>query len=226
MCFRQQYFPGTLCAVLLVLAPAALAVPTVIPLDRAERWEALTYRKIPANTVAFDEMGLTLTINGSASPLVHGLDAPCRVSRVRVQGIWHGEINVPAGAVQGAKGVDDFVLKLGLVEAGDQTLNWFQRKWAAPWIRTLFKLAPKGSGVHRIHFLSTTQQPAQLNQSRVHPLSDLLYETRVTLLEAPGAFEMDVTLAEPVEVLALWISADGDDTGSEFTLHLDDITLN
>jgi hypothetical protein len=29
-----------------------------------------------------------------------------------------------------------------------------------------------------------------------------------------------------VEVLALWISSDGDDTGSTFTLHLDEITLH
>ncbi|MFK7887817.1 MAG: hypothetical protein AB8G16_13235 [Gammaproteobacteria bacterium] len=223
---QKQISLRVLVAALFLLAPAASAAPTTIPLDRAESWEALSFRKIPANAVSFGEDGLTLGINGSASPLVHGLSAATPVSRIRVRGHWRGALNLPASAVQGDTGVDDFVLKLGLVEAGDQTLNWFQRKIAAPWIRTLFKQAPKGSGVRRIHFLSTTQQSAQLNQSRVHPLSDLLYETRVTLLDAPGAFEMDVTLPESVDVLALWISADGDDTGSQFTLHLDDITLN
>jgi hypothetical protein len=216
-------------AVLLVSIAAATPVqaePLSVPLNDAPRWEALAFRKIPANEVTFDAKGMTLEINGSASPLVHALAAPTTVSRVRVRGSWNGALALPEDAVQGDKGFDDFVLKLGLVESGDQTLNWFQRKVAAPWIRSLFELAPKGSGVRRIHFLSTTMQDAQRGQSRVHPLSDLLYETRVTLLDAPGAFEMDVTLPEPVEVLALWISSDGDDTDSTFTLHLDEITLH
>lgn len=196
-----------------------------VPLDDAARWEALAFRKIPANEVSFGPDGMTLRINGSASPLVHGLETPARVSRVRVRGHWSGALTLPQGSVQGDEGADDFVLKLGLVESGDQTLNWFERKLAAPWIRTLFELAPTGSGVRRIHFLSTTMQADQLERSRVHPLSDLLYETRVALLEEPGAFEMDVILPEPAQVLALWISSDGDDTASRFTLHLDSITL-
>ncbi|NNE62087.1 MAG: hypothetical protein HKN35_14425, partial [Woeseia sp.] len=89
-----------------------------------------------------------------------------------------------------------------------------------------FKLAPEDSGVERINFLSTTQQKDRLGTSRQHPLSDLLYESRIVYLDAPGSFELKHDFPEPVETLGLWVSVDGDDTGSNFDLRIDSITLD
>ncbi len=75
--------------------------------------------------------------------------------------------------------------------AGDRTLSWLQRFIAANWIKQLFKLAPKGTGVERINFLSTTRQQNLIGTRREHPLNDLLFETRITWLEAQGEFEME-----------------------------------
>lgn len=212
-------------AITVFLTLAANAFALEIPVDDLDAWTTLTFSKIPANEVSVDEGHLSIAVRQSASPLVFKLDEPTTVRRVNVRARWTGVINLPEGAVQGDKGVDDFVLKLGVVEAGERTLSWLQRRIAADWIKQLFRLAPAGTGVERINFLSTTQQAELVGSEREHPLSDLLYETRLTKLDGPGEFTLTHEFTEPVSVLGLWISADGDDTGSSFDLQIESITL-
>ena len=197
-----------------------------VPVADLQEWTTLTFNRITPNTVSVEDGSMHIAVRGSASPLVYKLDVPSQVTAITVRGHWSGELQIPAATVQGEENADDFVLKLGVVESGDKTLNWFQRKVAADWIKQLFRLAPKGTGVDRINFLSTTQQEALLGSERVHPLSDLLYETRVSWLEAPGEFVLSHEFAEPAAVLGLWISSDGDNTGSSFDLRIDSIVLS
>ncbi|MEQ8205830.1 MAG: hypothetical protein RIA65_06620, partial [Woeseia sp.] len=196
-----------------------------VPVDELDRWTVLSFSKITANEVSVVDGKLQIRVRNSASPLILHFDEPVSLAGISVAASWSGELRIPAGAVQGEEGADDFVLKLGIVEAGDRRLNWFQRSIAADWIKQLFKLAPKSGGVERINFLSTTQQQALLGSERVHPLSDLLYEERVVHLARPGPFLLSKTFAEPVEALGLWVSVDGDDTASEFDLTIESITL-
>jgi hypothetical protein len=204
----------------------SVAAATEIPVSDLQQWTSLSYSSVPANTVAVENGNLHISVNKSASPLIYKLDEPLAVVSLAVKARWSGKLNLPQDAVQGEAGADDFILKLGIVEAGEHTLNWLQRRIAADWIQQLFKLAPVGSGVARINFLSTTQQQNLLGSRRIHPLNELLYETRIAYLESPGEFEMVYQFEKPVVVLGLWISADGDDTGSSFDLSIERITLN
>lgn len=202
------------------------AAAVVVPVLDLQKWTSLSYSKIPANTVSVAGGGLHIAVNKSASPLVYKFDSPVTAKSIHVEARWSGELHIPGNAVQGEAGADDFVLKVGVVEAGERRLNWLQRRIAADWIRQLFRLAPKGTGVERIHFLSATQQENLLGSQRVHPLSDLLHETHITYLDKPAAFELNYQFEEPVVVLGLWISSDGDDTDSNFELTIDRITLD
>jgi hypothetical protein len=100
-----------------------------------------------------------------------------------------------------------------------------RRAIAADWIKQLFELAPENRGIKRINFLATTQQQDRLGTSRTHPLSDLMHETRVLYLDWPGRFTLTHEFPEAVESLGLWLSVDGHDTGSNFTLKLESIAL-
>lgn len=215
----------TAVAVGMLWSIAAQAQVLDVPMDDLAAWTALSYRNIPANRVSIVDGALHVAVNGSAGPLVHRLPAPTMVKRVTLKARYNGLLALPDTAVQGDKSADDFVLRLGLVEAGEQTLNWFQRKIAADWIVKLYELAPRGSGVRRINFLTTTQQANLVGATRIHPLSDLMHETRVVYLEGPGEFELTHTFAEPVETLGLWLSIDGDDTGSMFEVDIRSVTL-
>jgi hypothetical protein len=215
--------PRPVALLLLLLSSSAAALD--VPVDDLSKWTVLSFSNIKPNEVSVDSGALRIAVDGSASPLIYRFDKPVRVTGVTVTASWTGSLNIPAGVTQGDSGADDFVLKFGIVEAGERRLNWLQRSIAAHWIKQLFKLAPKGSGVERIYFLSTTQQQAQLGTERRHPLSDLLYEERVLYLDGPGAFELHHDFAVPVATLGLWLSVDGDDTGSRFDLRITGIKL-
>ena len=207
-----------------LLSASALAVD--VPVGDLDRWSALSFNRIPANGVSTSDGVLHIAVNRSASPLVYKLEQPLRITGITVVARWSGSLQIPRDVVQGDEGADDFVLKLGIVEAGERTLNWIQRRIAADWIKQLFRLAPEGTGVNRINFLSTTQDKSQLGSSRTHPLNDLLHEMRITWLDGPGDFEMTYRFDAPVETLGLWVSSDGDDTGSTFDLYIERITLH
>lgn len=214
---------------LFALASAVIALQAQaieVPTRSLDGWSTLSFNNVDANDVSIVESTLHIAVDGSASPLVYKLEEPVLISGVTVVAHWSGELRIPAGVEQGDKGADDFVLKFGIVESGEQTLNWLQRRIAADWIEQLFDLAPKGSGVERILFLSTTQSRSQLGSSRRHPLNDLLYERRVRHLEGTGQFTMTEQFESPIRTLGLWISSDGDDTNSRFDLGLQRITLH
>jgi hypothetical protein len=140
----------------LLIFQVTIGLADTIPLSDLSRWEQLTYNGIQPNTVTAQQDGLHITVRGSASPLIYRLDHPTVVTELQVVASWSGMITLPRMKTQGDEGADDFVLKLGLVEAGDQTLNWVQKRVAANWIKRLHGLAPAGTGINRIHFLTTT----------------------------------------------------------------------
>ena len=55
---------------------------------------------------------------------------------------------------------------------------------------------------------------------------DLFTETIVKQVAADENFDFSYTLPMPEKVLALWISSDGDDTGSNFALTVNSISYD
>lgn len=206
---------------MLVMFGDALA----IPVDDLTKWTEAVYRGIPPNQVAIENGTLSIKVNESSSPLIYRFEKPLLVKGFSVEASWAGDLQVPAGLTQGEEGADDFVLKLGLVVAGNKTLNWFQRRIAADWILRLHELAPEGGGIENVRFYSTTLQPDLVGSTRTHPLSELFCEERLEYLAGPGPFTLTRTLSDPVETLGLWISSDGDDTASELEMQLRKIVL-
>jgi hypothetical protein len=214
--------------VVLSLAPACPVVASSIdvPLADPERWTAVEFRGIPPNAVEIADDALHIAVRRSAGPLVQRMDTPINVTGITVEARWTGELRLPPGVKQGEAGADDFVLRLGLIEAGARRLNWWERHTAKPWVRALFELAPPGAGVNGIRFVSTTQQPDMIGSRRAHPLSEMLEERRVRHLDGPSAFTLSARFDKPIETLGLWVAADGDDTGSSFDLYIERVTLH
>jgi hypothetical protein len=205
-----------------LLAMAAVAF-ALVPLGDSAAWKALAYRGIEANRVSFDQDGLTIHLDRSAGPLVWPLPAPAPLERVTVRGHVEGQLRTTPER-QGLAGADDFTLRVGLVEAGTRRPSFLERRLAPAWVRYLFSLAPENQGVGRIRFFNLGLSTSQVGWSRTHPLSDLLHETVVAAPEADGSFTV-VARSPDTPVLALWLSADGDDTGSRFTVRIDAIEL-
>jgi hypothetical protein len=195
----------------------------VLPLDQVS-WQVLRYSKLPPHRIRFSQAGLEMMVDASAMPLIYPLPEPMRVSRIRVKGRVEGQLRLPP-ARQGEKGFDDYVFRIGLVEPGERTLNFVQRQLAAAWVRKLFELAPKGTGISKIHFFNVGAEKEQIGREREHPLSDLIAEKVVAVPRADGRFDFAHTLDRPLQAIAVWLSSDGDDTGSKFTVLVEEIEL-
>jgi len=219
-----------------VLGIAALALASVsgaqeprsrvltVPLDEPSSWQALKYSRLPPHRVRFSSAGLEMAVDGSAMPLIYPLAERLRVSTVRVKGRVEGTLRVPPGR-QGEEKYDDYVFRIGLVEPGERTLNFVQRQLAAAWVRKLFELAPKGTGISKIHFFNVGADKAHIGRQRQHPLSDLIVEKVVAVARPDGRFDFAHALDRPLDTIAVWLSSDGDDTGSKFTVLVEQIEL-
>lgn len=206
------------------LKPLLLASAIVLPLQGLERWQLLEYSNLPANRVEFNDQGMLVSVDRSASPIVYPLDSISRVTRVSISGELTGLLDVEPGR-QGQKGEDDFSLRVGLVIAGDRRLGFFQRLVSADWVKTLYGLAPADTGIDRILFLNAVQDESQLGLQRRHPLSDLVYERNVWLLDRSGPFDLHYDLESPRDVVAVWISIDGDDSRSGYSTLISKLSL-
>ena len=201
------------------------ACSVAIPLEDDEGWQLLHYSNIPTNGVSFSPLGLRIQVDHSAAPLVYPLSVPIAVARLAVRGRVDGDLRV-ARQRQGEEGFDDYVLRAGLVLAGSRRLGFFRRMFAPEWVKGLYALALPNQGISKVRFFNIGTDPDQIGQRRVHPLSDLFEEEVVAVPRADGTFELDVPLLAPVEAVAVWLSSDGDDTGSVFTVLVERITLS
>ena len=202
-----------------------LAGAIALPVQQTDNWQLLEYSRLDANQVTFTRDGMEVMVDQSASPIIYPLVDPKIVTRVSVTGNLSNLLDLPPDT-QGQKGNDDFSLKIGLVVAGDKTLNPVQKLFSAKWIKTLFDLAPEGTGVDRIYFLNAVQHKNLLGQQRQHPLSELIYENNVWLLDKSGDFSLDYQLESPQKVIAIWLSIDGDDTQSRYTTTIKSLVLD
>lgn len=213
-----------ICSALLAFCAPAAAAQLGIPLNDQSKWQVLQYSRIPPHKVQFTKAGLEMQVERSAMPLVHPLDKPIATKRIRVRGRVEGTLDIPAGK-QGEERYDDYVFRVGLVEPGKRTLGSIQRRFVAEWVRKLYELAPPGSGISGIQFFNVGMDKAHIGRKRQHPLSDLIREEVVALPRADGRFDFEHTLAQPLQTIAVWLSSDGDDTKSTFTVRVEAIEL-
>jgi hypothetical protein len=190
-----------------------LRAALIIPLGAAG-WQPLNFSKIPANQVGFTEKGIEIRVEHSAGALIRKFDKTETVSHIHAELEIRGEI--PAAAAF----PEDAYLRVGLVVPGTRKPNAIERLFAPAWIKQLFKLAPKDSGIDKIEFYNLEPVTGRIGQNRIFPKSkDLIRET-IAAERPPSAAQVhfDYDLPKPLEAAALWLSVDGDDTKSQYTL--------
>ena len=204
-----------------------LAAEVPLDLDRPN-WQTLTYKGIPVNTVQQAGDSIGIDVNASASPLIYVFDQPQTFRTIRVSGEFIGDLpDIPTGIWQGSPGADDFAFRIGLVISGSKTLNFAQKLIAADWVTTLYDLAPEGEGIDHIRFLNLANPGTIDWEKRDHPSSKGLFkETIVNTIQPNQTFELNHSLEQPLRVLALWISSDGDDTASSYRINLNNISYH
>ena len=183
-------------------------------------WVSLSFQKIPANEIVFSKNEISVKVNSSAGPLVHSLPEKKLVSRIQARGFLVGDKKQEAGDFD-----EDSIFRLGLVTPGKHTLTGPKRWFAAPWLKTLFSLAPEGTGIDSVQFLFVSNRETLDGKTRIHPLSKFLHEQVSSVLKMDKTFKVEKSFEPPLEVLALWVSIDGDDSKSAFETKIEEIRL-
>jgi hypothetical protein len=202
---------------------------TIIPLNPKE-WKELKYNSIPANKYSGDDKSLIITVDKSSSPLIYKLATPQKMKSILVEGeVFDGVLNLNGqqqGLFKNKKSVtDDYALRFGLVFSGKNKKPFIPNFLLASWVKELFSLAPKNTGIDVIYFLKVAQNPNQIGKKRFHPLSKYLFEEVVTAVKS-GPFKLEKSFESEKVILGFWISANGEGTSSAFKTKLTKIILN
>lgn len=200
--------------------PLLLSGMLAIPLEPSA-WKQIPYGSTPTHTLS-SEKGLKIEVEKSASALVYQFEAPKKIKSIEIELTQKGSIDYKEKKM-GEKGGDDFPLRLGLVMSGTKKLSWSQKLIAPGWVKELYKLAPKNSGLDRVYYFVIAQEKPRYSK-RFHPFSELLEEEVVGVIR-DGVFKASLTPPEG-EVLGFWLSSDGDDTKSSFTLTINKLVIH
>lgn len=168
---------------------------------------------------------LVVTVKKSASPLFFKMSETKKIKGFKITGEFRGLPKFNDITLQGKKGSDDYPLRIGFVIPGKKTLSGLYKLVAAQWVKRIYGLLPQGAGLDHVEFFNVSQNAAELGIKRTHYSSDLLKENIIAIQKAPGTFSVEHSLKEPIDALAIWISIDGDDTLSDYSVVLSTIEL-
>jgi hypothetical protein len=197
----------------------------LIPLILNSSWHLGEYSKIPPNKVMLENNQLKVEVSSSASPLFYAFDRSRLVKGFKISGNFLGFPKMKDYNLQGTKGFDDYPLRIGFVIKGDKKLNYVSRLIAPEWLKKMYQSLPEGKGIDRIEFFNVTQNANELNISRTHPSSKLINETIFASTQKIGEFTYQYKVPSEFEVEAIWISIDGDDTKSKFSVVINEFGL-
>jgi hypothetical protein len=168
---------------------------------------------------------MEIKVKESASPIFYSFDRKYKIIGFKVAGEFKGLPIFKNIADQGNKKVDDYPLRIGLIVSGDKKISGLKKFFAPDWVIRLYEQIPSEFGLDHVHFFNVTQNKNQLGLKRIHPSSDLITEEFIKLVDKPGSFNIEHRLKEPLSVLGIWLSVDGDDTMSEYSVILSNLEI-
>lgn len=197
-----------------------LSAAFIVPLQSGPDWQNLSFRSIKPNQVEHTINGIKVSVASSAGPLVYRFSKTKQVKGYRL------ELELKDGKLPHADGFgEDFYFRFGLVADGSNRLTGLKKIVAADWIKKLFSLVPEGTGLDKIYFFNVGPDEKKAGQKRIHPKSELMSEEIIGALlpSKSSVFERD--LEKPIAVHGVWLSIDGDDTKSAYTVLIKRIEL-
>ena len=187
---------------------------------QADNFEHITFRRIKANHYTYHEQQLQIEVDHSASLLMRPFEAVRKISQVSFSWRSEGRPQLKNAQHEEQRAGDDAVFKLGLLLKSDDSLP---NPFLPSWMKRVEKLLTFPS--ENMIYLVVDGKHAAGEQW------DNPYNKRVTMIaidsvndkqawqQSSYRFEM------PLDVVALWLMADGDNTDSKFTAHIKNIKI-
>ena len=199
-----------------------LYLSMIIPLDLTA-WKEIKFDKIKANKVEVVEDSLNIKIENSSSILIYPLQEAKELNKIKISGKLIGNLNFTKN--QGNENFDDFTLKIGFIVSGDKKLSGLKKLFAPKWIKDLHLLIPKETGLSHLELFVAVKDKKLLNTNRLHPLSDLFHENFIFDLSKEGNFNFESKTKSKFKVVGLWMSSDGDNSKSQYSIQINSLEI-
>jgi hypothetical protein len=187
---------------------------------QADGFEHIQFKKIKASRYTFQDQLLRIDVDESASFLMLPFDAVKKINRVSFEWRSDGMPRLDSAYHEEQRTGDDAVFKLGLLlKAEDSSINPFLPSWMKR-VEALLKF-PSENMINLVvaaKHAPGEQWPNPYNK-RVSSIAIASVE------EDQGWMHAGYQFAQPVEVVGIWLMADGDNTHSKFTTYIKNITI-
>lgn len=198
----------------------------IVPFILSSSWHIGSYSKISPNRILLTDKKLLIEVKASASPLIYSFSYTKRISGFKISGEFKGLPSFIDLSLQGQKGYDDYPLRIGFIIKGEKKLNYLTRIISPEWLKNLFEIIPDKKGIDRVEFFNVTQNKNELSKTRQHPNSKMINETFFAFVKDSSKFEYGFLFKDAIDVEAIWVSSDGDDTKSSYKVELNQIIIN
>ena len=198
----------------LAIPASGLAAEAWHPLA-SEKFERVSFNGVAPTVYRAEGESLTMQVDKSAAALVAGFANARPLHQLRFE--WKSSIDGLAASAKAeeSKAGDDAILRIGLLLAGPAPSVPF---FAPAWIKAVGKLMKQGSD--RMLYLTAGSRHAP-GQSWKSPYASSI-ENRALAAEplAEGWQTSQFKSETPLQVVGLWLMADGDDTRQSFQVQL------
>ncbi|MBL4712711.1 MAG: DUF3047 domain-containing protein [Gammaproteobacteria bacterium] len=205
---------------MVISANAIAEKPQQTILLQADNFEHIQFKRIQPNQYVYANQQLKIIVNDSASFLMKPFDSIKKIGQVSFEWRSEGAPKVKDAHHEEQKSGDDAVFKLGLLlESDDSSLMPFLPSWMKR-VESLLTF-PSENMINLV--VAARHSP---NTKWINP-----YNKRVTMISMAsvkgenGWQQSSYQFEKPVNVVALWLMSDGDNTGSRFTVHVKNIKM-
>jgi hypothetical protein len=190
-----------------------------------ENWSIIEYTKIKPNNVILSHKKAIIKVANSAGSILHTFPTPKKLNSLSLKLSHRSNLSFK-NSVQGSRGSDDYILRIGVIYEGNKTLGFLERQFAAKWLINIFDKAPKGSGLSQVYFYNVVSSPSLLGKKRVSSSSKYFYEDfKFISIKDNDSLDLKIKLDNKKPIIGIWLCFDGDDTGSSFEADLENLVI-
>ncbi len=191
---------------------------------QADNFEHIAFKRIKANQHNYKNQQLQIDVDKSASFLMMPFDRVRKITRVSFEWRSEGVPQIKNAQHEAQRAGDDAVFKLGLLlNTGERSINPFLPSWMKR-VETLLKFPSE----NMVYLVADARHAA--GEQWANP-----YNKRVTMIamglanagsgDQQGWQQVHYRFETPVNVVALWLMSDGDNTDSRFTAYIKNIAI-
>lgn len=191
---------------------------------QADNFEHIVFKRIKVNHHLYHNQQLQIEVDDSASFLMKPFDRVRQISRVSFEWRSDGRPQIKNARHEAQRTGDDAVFKLGLLLKTDETSpSPVPNPFLPPWMKRVETLLTFPS--ENMIYLVVGAKHA-VGEQWINP-----YNKRVTMVAVDslknkqGWRQSSYRFEKPVNVVALWLMSDGDNTGSRFTAFIKNIKI-